>query len=182
MKHVSEFINGREVTKREFIHWFEKKFLYTIRKFNMMKHGDVITYLPAHDFRSIVLKHLLEKFEVKGGIELIKIKKGEKPKKKFKLALPTTSDLTSLKVIVVLIKTNVEDLKLIAPTERHVIKPLYLFLDKEVKLYAKLLGLKYKKSQFKFDSLNIFNFIEDMEKKHPELKYSIVKSYLELMD
>lgn len=147
-----------------------------------MRNGDVVAYLPGKDFRSVVLEHLLKKFEVKGGIELIKIEKGKKPKKKFKLANPTTSDITSLKLIAGLAKNKIaKEMYLLAPVEKHMIKPLYLFLNKEVKLYADLLGLKYKKSGFKVNS-KFLDFINQMEKKHPELKYSIVKSYLELKD
>ena len=58
------------------------------------------------------------------------------------------------------------------------IKPLYLFLDKEVFLYAKLKGLKFKDVSKKKNKLD--DFIDDLEKKHPELKHSVVNSYLEM--
>jgi len=63
-----------------------------------------------------------------------------------------------------------------------VIKPLYLFLDEEVLLYAKLKKLKFKKEikgkKTKKDKIS--NFIDDLEVKHPEIKHAIINSYLEL--
>ena len=40
-KPVYEFTNQRKLCKACFIHWFEKKFLYTIRKFNMIRFGNI---------------------------------------------------------------------------------------------------------------------------------------------
>jgi hypothetical protein len=45
-------------------------------------------------------------------------------------------------------------------------------------LYAKLKNLKYKNIKKKEDKLN--NFLNNFEKKHPEVKRAIVNSILEL--
>ena len=65
MKYVYEFTNKRKLTKREFIRWFEKKFLYTIRKFQMIKKNDIVGYEKKSDFRGIVLESLLKMFAEK---------------------------------------------------------------------------------------------------------------------
>ena len=70
-----------------------------------------------------------------------------------------------------------DDLMPIVKTE---IKPMYFFLDKEIKLFADLRGLKYKKQREDNNEWN--NFVDEMEKKHPELKQAIMNSYLKLFD
>jgi hypothetical protein len=170
MKHVYEFTNKRKLTKKEFIHWFEKKFLYTIRKFQMIQKNDIIGYSKKPDFRSAVLEELLKMFTKKYPTTLKKL-----PGNSNKIALPETLDTTSLKIVKGVIKKDLSKLKEM-PTEGKIIKPLYLFLDKEVLLYAKLKGIKFKKT--KTQKLEI---IENLEEKHPEIKHSIINGYLELV-
>ncbi len=171
MKHVYTFTNGRKVTKREFLRWFQKKFLYTIRKFNLVNKGDKIFYEDKKNFRNVVLKDLLKMFAEKSPIELITSGKYDKK------AIPDTSDSISYEISQKVFKGDLSKLKKL-PKERKTIRPLYLFLDKEVLLYAKLKGLKHTKP--KIDENKIVSFINKLEKEHPELKHSIVKSYLEL--
>lgn len=173
MKYVYEFTNKRKVTKKEFLRWFEKKFLYTIRKFNMIKNGDIIGYKKTNDFRSIVLEDLLNMLITKAPIEIVKLSN----KKANKIASFETSDLEADKIIQEIFKGDFSKTKEL-PVNRKIIKPLYLFLDKEVLLYAKLKGLKHNIPKNKVDKIS--KFIEDLEKKHPEIKHSIVNSYLEL--
>lgn len=173
MKYVYEFTNQRKLTKSEFLKWFQKKVLYTIRKFGMIKNGDVIFYENKGDFRGAVLEDVLKMFSEKANIDLVK-----KASSKAKKAIPSTLDLGSDKLIHELIKGNVKNLKGLEPVKGKVIKPLYLFLDEEVLLYAKLKKLKFKVKFEKKD--NISKFVEDLEEKHPEIKRAMINSYLEL--
>ena len=77
-----------------------------------------------------------------------------------------------------LIKKNMNELKKISPMENRIIKPFYLFLDEEVLLYAKLKNLKFKKRKEKKNKIS--NFIDSLEKKHPEIKRAIVNSFLKI--
>jgi tRNA(Ile)-lysidine synthase TilS/MesJ len=176
-RYVYEFTNKRKLTKREFIQWFQKKFLYTIRRFEMAGKGDIIGYsLSARkDFRSVALLDLLEMFAQRAPIELVKLPSKRRITKR---AIPFTSDTESDKLIKEVIKGKASRMKTLAPVLGKDIKPLYLFLDKEVELYCKLKGLKFTKPKIKKDKIS--NFIEGLEKKHPELKHSVIKTYLEL--
>ena len=176
MKYVYEFTNQRKLTKAEFLKWFQKKVLYTIRKFEMIKNGDVVIYENKGDFRGVVLEDVLKMFAEKADISI-----HQSPtalKKKTKLAIPSTTDTISDKLIHELIKGNTKKLKELSPVNKNFVKPLYLFLDEEVLLYAKLKRLRFKKKIEKKD--NISNFVNDLEEKHPEIKRAIINSYLEL--
>jgi tRNA(Ile)-lysidine synthase TilS/MesJ len=175
MRYVYEFTNKRKLTKREFIKWFQKKFLYTIRKFKMAGKRDVIAYENKGDFRGAVLKNLLEMFSHRALIEIYKLPTKKKYTKK---AITTTTDTEANKITQIIIKGRTNNLKELAPVYEKTIKPLFLFLDKEVLLYAKLMNLKFKK--VKEDKNKISKFIDELEKKHPEIKNSIISSYLEL--
>jgi len=95
----------------------------------------------------------------------------------FKIAIPETSESEAKEIINEIIKSKIDEKKH-KPVVGNVIKPLYLFLDCEVLLYAKLKGLRFKEINKKGD--NIDKFILEMGKKHPELYHAIVNSYLEL--
>ncbi len=176
MKYVYEFTNQRKLTKAEFLKWFQKKVLYTIRKFEMIKNGDVINYENKGDFRGVVLEDVLKMFSEKGNVEVHHIPTIKK--RTTKKALPLTIDTESDKLVHELIKGNTRNLKELAPVQGKIIKPLYLFLDKEVLLYAKLKNLKFKKEVKKKD--NISEFVDDLEIKHPEIKQAIINGYLEI--
>jgi tRNA(Ile)-lysidine synthase TilS/MesJ len=189
MKYVYEFTNQRKLTKAEFLKWFQKKVLYTIRKFEMISSEDVIVYENKGDFRGLVLEDVLKMFAEKADVEIMKIPSSitptTRPKKLLtrkskltKTAVAHTLDIESDKLVHEVIKGNANNLKKLAPVEGNIIKPLYLFLDKEVLLYAKLKKLRYKKVVEKKDKIS--SFIDELETKHPEIKNAIVKSYLDL--
>ncbi|MBD3247437.1 hypothetical protein GF378_02345 [Candidatus Pacearchaeota archaeon] len=180
--YVYEFTNKRKLTKSEFLKWFQKKFLYIMRKFNMVGKNEVVGYKKANDFRTVVLEDLLKMFAEKSPVEIKNCKYSNMNKKKVdKFAVSDTSDVITNSVIKIIIKKKVMGLEDLKPVnqKKKIIRPLYLFLDKEVKLYAKLKKLKYKKLR-KAKKDKITGFIEDLEKKHPELKHSVVKTYLDL--
>jgi hypothetical protein len=174
-KPVYEFTNKRKVCKNCFVRYFQKKFLFIIRKFGMIKKNEVIGYKKGNSFRDIVLEYLLNMFSEKGMVEIVKI---PSKKKINKIAISSTIDSESNRIVNILVKGSVKDLKEIAPVDGKTIKPLYLFLDEEVLLYAKIKKLKFKIIKEKKDNLS--KFIDELEKKHPEIKRAILNSYLEL--
>jgi hypothetical protein len=174
LKPVYEFTNKRKLCKRCFIHWFNKKVLYTNRRFSMLRRDEVVAYENKGDFRGVVLEEILKLFSDKICFSLIKLP----TKKKFnKIAVAETTDSESNKIIRALIEKDLTKIKADA-VEGKKIKLLYLFLDKEVELYAKLKKLKYSGISPKKDKISIF--VEEMEKLHPEIKQAIIGSYLEL--
>jgi len=196
-KPVYEFTNQRKLCARCFINYFQKKILYIIRKFEMIKNGDVVVYENKGDFRGVVLEDVLKMFSKKAMIELVKLRSQARDidkklmtksfsvnifkklrVKRGKFAMSNTIDTESDKLIHELIKGDTKNLKELSPVQGKIIKPLYLFLDEEILLYANLKKLKFKKEVEKKDKIS--NFVDDLEKKHPEIKRAIINSYLEL--
>ena len=177
---VYEFTNQRKLCARCFIRYFQKKVFYIIRKFKMIKKDDVIGYENKGDFRGVVIEDVLRGFAEKAMIELVKLPNRRKTNK---IAITSTIDLESNKIINSLIYDKLNKLKEVSPVEKinnqTFIKPLYLFLDEEVLLYAKLKRLKFLKKQ-KLPKNKVFEFINELEKKHPEIKRAIVNTYLKL--
>jgi len=169
---VYEFTNKRKLCKNCFIKYFQKKVLYTIRKFNMIKKNDILLYKKTKDFRSIVLENILKLLEKK----FVKvITKGKKYTKKVD---SSTLTLNSHLMTKLLIKKDTFSFQELMPISSKIIKPLYLFLDEEVLLYAKFKKLKFKKQEIKKDNIEVF--IETLKKKHPEIQRAIVNSYLKI--
>lgn len=176
IKPVYEFTNKRKLCRICFIKYFEKKFLYILRKFNMTSRGDVIYFKKSENFRDIALNYLLDNFKDKIMIPISK--KGYS-----KIALSSSIDSISEEIIRILIKRNTKDLDSLLPVfkkgskKEEIIRPLYLFLDKEITLYCKIKKLKFKSSETKSKFLE---FLNSLEKKHPEVKRAVIQSYLDL--
>ena len=168
-KPVYEFTNQRKLCKTCFIKWFQKKVLYSIRKFKMISKGDIVGYDNKGRFREVVLEDVLKIFGKKAIVELVKLPNRNRINK---IVIASTTDLEADKIIHALIKNG----KLSSAVEGKIIKPLYLFLDKEVLLYAKLRNLKFKKTKQSKDKIS--KFIDELEKTHPEVKQAVVGSYL----
>ena len=170
----------------------------------MISNKDLVGYENSGDFRGVVLENVLKMFSENSMNELVRMhiaradaleidkiklnknflvnsyKKSRAMKlrgKLNKIAISSTTDLECNQIISILIKGKEKDLKKFVPVWKNVIKPLYLFLDKEVLLYAKLKKLKFKK--IKEDIGEIGEFIEELEKKHPEIKRAVVKGLLD---
>jgi len=171
---VYEFTNKRKLCKGCFIRYFEKKILYTIRKFSMIKHGDIIGYKKGNDFKSIVLENMLKFISEKSDIKIVKLP----DKESNKIAVNLSIDSEAEEIVKELIKGRTINLKKNLPVQGKTIKPLYLFLDEEILLYAKLKKLKFLKKKIKKNKIS--EFIDETEKKHPEVKRAIVNSLLEL--
>jgi len=170
-KPVYEFSNKRVVCKVCFLRWFQKKFLYSVRKFGMIKKGDVVGYKKGMGFREAVLESLLEMFVGRAPVELVKIPN----KKARKIALSDTTDTIAREIVEEVVKGDVRKLKL-SPVDSKFIRPLFLFTDKEVELYAKLKKLGFSKIEERKTKLGAF--VEELEKKHLEVKHAVVKSYM----
>lgn len=173
---VYEFTNQRKLCKTCFITYFNKKVLFTLRKYHLIKSGDIIGYKKKDDFRNIVLENILLFISERYGFNIVKLPN----KKANKIAVASTLDSESHDIVNVVIEGDSSNLKNILPSDGNFIKPLYLFLDEEILLYAKLKNLKYKPVKKTEDRIN--NLLNDFEKKHPEVKRAVVNSILELYD
>jgi len=174
IKPVYEFTNKRKVCKICFIRYFQKKFLYVVRKFCLIKKGEIVGYKHGGDINEVVLEDLLKLYVDKGFSEMVRLPS----KKATKIALSDNLDSESSEIIHSLIEGDTSKLKNFSPTNGKEIKPLYLFSDKEILLYAKIRNLKFKVKKIKKDKIT--SFVDDLEKKHPEIKRAIINSYLEL--
>lgn len=164
---VYEFTNKRKLCKTCYIRWFEKKVLYTIRKFGALKRGEIVGYVKEGDFRNVVLEEILKMIGRKGFVEITTGKKYDK------LAIPLTINLQAYEIVDEVINGNVGNLE---KKNKKIITPLMLFLDKEVELYAKLKNLKTKKIKIK--DTEISKFVDNLERRHPEVRQAIVKGVL----
>jgi hypothetical protein len=170
---VYEFTNKRKLCKNCFVRYFDKKVLFTIRKYKLINSKDIIGYKKGNNFRGVVLENVLKFISEKYGFNIVKL-----PNKKVnKIAVPSTLDSESCNVINLVINGDISNIKKIFPFEKNIVKPLYFFLDEEVLLYAKIKNLKFKKIRTK-DKIN--NFLNSLEKKHPEVKRAIINGILEI--
>ncbi|MFA5071008.1 MAG: hypothetical protein WC511_01400 [Candidatus Pacearchaeota archaeon] len=173
---VYEFTNQRKLCKTCFITYFNKKVLFTLRKYHLIKSGDIIGYKNGEGFREVVLEDILLFISEKYGFNIVKLPN----KKANKIAVASTLDSESHDIVKSFVDEDVSKIKNILPSDGNFIKPLYLFLDEEVLLYAKLKNMKYKNVKKTGDRIN--NLLNDFEKKHPEVKRAVVNSILELYD
>lgn len=174
LKPVYEFTNKRKLCKRCFVNYFQKKVLYTIKKFNMIKTGDIIGYKKGSRFKEVVLGNILGFISEKSSIKIARLQN----KKVNRIAADSSLDSEAEEIILVLIKGNVSELKKLLPVTGNIIKPLYLFLDEEIELYARIKKLKFIREKAPKDKIN--KFIDESEKKHPEVKRAVVNSLLGL--
>lgn len=183
-KPVYVFTNKRQVCRRCFVNYFQKKFLYVNRKFSLLSKGDLVFFKKSNSFRDVVLDYLLNLFSEKVGFV-----KTDMGKEHNKIADSSSIDLIAYEIIQELMYGNSKKMKDFSPVVKKgkmkLVRPLYLFLDKEILLYGKIKGLGYPASNtptthpLNYNN-NLVIFINDLEKKHPELKRAIVNSYLKL--
>ena len=169
-KPIYEFTNKTKLCSRCFVKYFQKKILYTIRKFKMAHSGDIIGYKNNGYFRDVVLEDVLKMFAEKANATLTKSSKADK------IAISSTLDYEADEITHNLMKEN-SKMKF-SPVENKIIKPLYLFLDEEILLYAKIKKLKFKQKKEKKDKIS--SFIDELEEKHPEIKRAVVNSFLKI--
>ena len=105
---VYEFTNKRKLCRWCFINYFQRKTLYIIRKFGMIKPRQTIAYRNKNDFRTKALEDILKMFCGKSTSWVVKFSKN----KKFdRLAVSNTLDMESEEVISKIIKGDVGKLK-----------------------------------------------------------------------
>jgi hypothetical protein len=200
-KPVYEFTNKRKLCKNCYIKWFEKKFLYTIRKYNLINKNETILIKFKDNFRDAVLFYLLDFYSKQNNVRIIKngklkshqpfssphssmdysrVNSRPLPPTCNKIAISNSLDLNSYGFIKLLRnKLSKQRLSNFLPVRKKIIQPLFFFLDKEILLYAELKGLKYKKEKCKKNNWN--EFIDELEKKHPEIKNALMNSYLKIL-
>lgn len=144
----------------------------------MIEKGDKIEYKKTNTFKGVVLDDILRFLSDKFDFYLTYSNKSRAKRGKFKIPLDSSIDSEADSIVKTLISGNVSELKKFLPIYKNAIKPLYLFLDEEILLYAKLRNLKFKKEKNKRDKIKSFE--NEFEKKHPEVKRAIVNSVLEL--
>jgi tRNA(Ile)-lysidine synthase TilS/MesJ len=175
---VYEFTNKRKLCKRCFVNYFNKKFLFTLRKYELIKSNDKIYYLKNNNsVKSVVLEKLLYLFLDKCQFNLYNLNE-KKPKGKDKIALNECIDDQAKNVFSNIIHLKSPNLKKFLPKDKNYIRPLYFFLEEEIILYAKLNGLKFIDKPIKKDKIDLF--LDELQIKHPEVKRAVVNSLLKI--
>lgn len=184
-KPVWRFTNKRQVCRKHFVQYVEKKILYTIRRFNMVKQAEILTIDKndkRYDLLILVISELCEKRK--------ELKKAESKTTTKKIMTSECLDDISTCIINEMIKGKIENLKRFMPlsrkfrkrneTIRIIIRPFYLLLESELELYAKFKNIEIKSKKKEENKTTLF--INKLEKKHPEVKNAIVNSYLSIME
>lgn len=158
-KTVWKFTNQRELTKKEFLRYFERKVFSTIRKYGMLPKNRIIKLSEGNDLNTKVLLAVLEKkFQVKSGKGFSSANLSQVSEDIFKEVLKGNFSKKEL---------NPEELK----------APLYFLSDTEIELYAKLTkikGIKRKKDK------KIQTLFQKFTKKNPDLERNVVRGWLQL--
>lgn len=161
--YVWEFTNQRKLNKKEFLRYFEKKVFANIRKYKMLEDGKnrEIVLKKDNGLNFSVLKYVLEKkFSVKSV--------NKKIKNVFLCYnLSDVAEMIFLDVVDGRFDNN--NLKL-----ENLKAPLCRLSDKEVELYARLVGIKGK---LKKRDIKIKKLFDKFFDKNPDLEQNIVKAF-----
>lgn len=170
---VYRFTNKRELCARCFIIYFQKKFLYTLRKFGMISDKDKVYFKKGKSADSVVLADLLKMFSEKSRFFLVNSKD-----RADKIAESTYLDSEAEQIIQEIISGDANNLEKFLPVAGKIVKPLYLFSREEILLYAKIKRIKFERLKKSEDKMEVF--INQSEEKHPEVKRAIVNGLLKL--
>ena len=155
-KVVWEFTNQRKLNKKEFLNYVERKVFRTIRKYSMLPENRKIVLKKSEDLNTVFLKHILEqKFSVSFST-------------KSQFSIKNLSDISE-EIFKNLLSGKFEGPK----NTKKEFFPLYDISDKEIEVYASLVGLNGKKS--KRDE-RIQELFERFMKKNPDLEHNIVNA------
>jgi tRNA(Ile)-lysidine synthase TilS/MesJ len=185
---VYELTNKRKFCKNCFCRYLEKKVLNTIKKYSLLENAKKILVLCKSAKGNAVFS-ILERISQKNGIRLSKIRNEAPAGKNEIIALEDSLDDTAILVMLAMMSKNADFAatkpkikRAISRRAARCIKPLYFCLDKEILLYAKVKGIKQGMQAEEKDSLKlrVASFINEMEKKHPEIKNAVVNSALEI--
>ncbi|MBU3924223.1 MAG: hypothetical protein KJ592_04860 [Nanoarchaeota archaeon] len=161
---VWTFTNKRELNKKEFIDYVERKVFRTIRKQNSLPDDKTIILKKAKDLNTKVLIHILQtKFQVK----LIPTTDNRQP----------TTDSSNLSQIAEdIFKEILKGNFSLTPNTQHP-TPLIYLSDKEIELYAKLKNIKGTKRK---QDKKIQDLFSKFLKKNPDLELNIIKAASQL--
>lgn len=155
-KTVWEFTNQRKLNKKEFIDYIQRKVFRTIRKYDMLPESRRIVLKKSDDLNTVVLKHILET--------------------KFSVSFSSKSNFSSKN----LSDISEEDFKNILngkfegiKNSKELMMPLCDVSDKELELYASLVGLKGKKTK---RDKRVQELFERFMKKNQDLEHNIVNA------
>lgn len=190
--------NGESVNGKEFSFYFQKKVKRTIKKFNMFGLNSTITVV-INSRNSIALLYIMSKIAMERKLNLSfdieSLKKSNEKvvrqfcrhhniplskKKKGIIATSESSDEIAAMIIDEQMKKKM-NMKKALPIfgKPKIIRPLYLLTDKEIELFIKLKGMPLIEKKIYPDTIKIIN---QLEKKHPEIKHAIVNSFIQIMD
>jgi hypothetical protein len=160
-KYVWEFTNQRKLTKKEFIHYFEKKLYKTIRKYQLLPENKTFLIKEDERINTIILKQILSK--------KFKVINSNKPN----TSTDNLSDIAE-KTFENILQGNFIGPK---PKEKNLIYPLYFHSDKEIEVYSKINNIIGKKSKRNKQVQDLFNkFI----KKNPDLEINVIKALMQI--
>jgi len=159
---VWTFTNKKELGKKEFLSYIEKKIFKTIRKYQMLPRDFIIRLKIKDDLNTKVLENILSnKFTVKNS---------------------SSPDFSSenLSDIAEEIFNNLTNGIFNGPVpEDKPHRPLYFVSDKELYLYAKLKNIKGKKKKRNKKIQDLFRKFLD---KNPDLELNVVKVLSQIKD
>jgi hypothetical protein len=174
MKTIITLQNGKKLNERQFINYFERKILYTIRKY------DLFVSLKNSKTKKGVFTcpTCLPKIE-----ELLTVKKIGN----ISISRECTDDI-ALQVLEAFmekgnIKKELNKLKLVTIlNKKKIIRPFYLMKKEEILIYAKTKGIVIKgdKTKKSLTEKKIDSWVSELEKTHLEIKNAIVNSLLKI--
>jgi tRNA(Ile)-lysidine synthase TilS/MesJ len=175
---VYELTNKRKFCNLCFSKYLRHKIFSTITKYHMLSNLDSL-YIKKSGHKSELIETILRKITDKRGISIKKVRgKGT-------MAIPVSLDDEAFFIINELLKKS-PSYKSMGPVIKQkgsiLIKPLYLCSDKEIDLYCRINKIRLSKKEQEKDPTkqSMIDFINHMEKRHPEIKNAIVNSYLEI--
>jgi len=200
MKKKKEIVfimpNGEGVDSKEFSLYFQKKIKRTIKKFNMFRLNATIT-VSIDDRNGVALLYVMSKLAMERKLNISFLienlsRADEKIVRQFcrqrnimlskqKKGLIATSE-SSDEIAAIIIEEQMKDkidMKKAMPVLGKNIRPLYLLTDREIELFIKLKGMPLIEKKEYPESIRIIN---QLEKKHPEIKHAIVNSFIQIMD
>jgi hypothetical protein len=159
MENVWKFTNGKSLSSKEFLNYFERKVFRTIRKYSMLPKDKKIYVRKSDRISEVILKVVLEsRFSVSFS-------------NKFNFSGENLSSVTEE------IFRNILDGKFLGPKPKSKPAcPLYFLSDDEIELYAKLKNLKGKKRK---PDEKIRRLFDKFIAKNPDLEHNIVNALLQ---
>jgi len=156
--------NNKELNEAQFLSYFEKKVLYTIRKFRLLDQVDLQAKANLNVKSLLSMKKIGPYAISQESLDDIALMTLE--------AFMTERDIKKrTKLLLPIIDTDKEN--------RKIIRPFYFMTENEMNLYSKLKKIRLKKEK---KSSLLSEWLDDFEKRHLEVKNAIVMSALRLQN